>query len=61
MLYKWSSKCINIQLSYTKVFKKPILAKNPVHIPSKWSLNLKFKLFLYQLHSISEIFHQERI
>ena len=58
-MYEWSSGYINIWLSYTKIPEKYILAKNPVHIFSKWGLNLKFKLFLYQLYSVSEIFHQE--
>jgi hypothetical protein len=43
------------------VFKGALLGNNMVPIPYKWGLNLKFRAFLYQLHSIFKIFYQERI
>ena len=43
------------------VSKGALLGNDIVPIPHKWGLNLKFRAFLYQLHGVSKIFHQEYI
>jgi hypothetical protein len=53
-MYKYSAKLWGVS-------KRALLGNNIVPIPHKWGLNLKFRVFLYQLHSISKIFHQEHI
>ena len=43
------------------VSKGALLGNDMVPIPHKQGLNLKFKAFLYQLHSVSKMFYQEYI
>ena len=43
------------------VFKGALLGNDIVPIPYKWGLNLKFRAFPYQLHSVSKMFYQEYI
>ena len=43
------------------VSKETLLGNDIVPISCKQGLNSKFRAFLYQLYSVSEIFHQEYI
>ena len=53
-MYKHSAKLQGVS-------KGALLGNDIVPVPYKQGLNLKFRAFLYQLHSISKIFYQEYI